>query len=726
MQDNEAGRPPRGRFLSIMQVPRSWMRRYDLVLLAFAIALLFLWPKLWPNLFSTENFMTHRECYLFIPSLVWLHLVSDSLIGLAYVSISATLAYLVHRARRDIPFHWIFLAFGLFIVACGSTHFMEVWTSFKATYWLSGYVKLVTAVASVATAVVLPPLIPKTLALLQSAKQSEIHRLDLEAANEQLEKEIAERQRAEEALRASNSILRAVVEGTTDAVFVKDLEGRYLMINPAGANFLGKPPQEVVGKNDFELYPPETAQQFIKHDRECYATGQTKTFEGVATIGEISRTYLVTKGVYRDQEGKIVGLIGISHDITGRKQAEEERAKRIREQEARKQAEEANRIKDEFLAVLSHELRTPLTPILGWAHMLRAGMLQGDSAARAFDSIERNARAQEKIIDDLLDVSRIITGKLRIDARPVELAPIIEAAVDSIRPAAEAKSISLELALDASIGPVSGDPTRLQQVLWNLLSNAIKFTPDGGRIEVRLRHFDAQAEITVSDTGIGISPEFLPYVFDRFRQADSSNTRKHGGLGLGLSIVRHMVEMHGGTVTAESLGEGQGATFRVRLPLMASESQAKPTEQQPTHPAILENAHSDTPITLNGLHVLVVDDETDTLEMVAAVLRQYNAQVTTATSVPEAVAALKQMRPDLLVADIGMPGQNGYDLIRQVQDLTEEIGRRIPAVALTAFARPEDRARVLSAGFQMHVTKPVEPAKLVTVVASVAGRSSRR
>lgn len=386
-------------------------------------------------------------------------------------------------------------------------------------------------------------------------------------------------------------------------------------------------------------------------------------------------------------------------------------------------AREANRIKDEFLATVSHELRTPLTSILGWAHLLRAGQLGEASAANALEVIERNARSQAQLIDDLLDVSRIITGKLRLDVQPVDPAWCIEAAVEAVRPAADAKGIRLQKVIETGVSPVAGDPARLQQVVWNLLSNAIKFTPRGGRVWVRLERVNSHIEITVSDTGAGISREFLPFVFDRFRQADQTITRAHGGLGLGLAITRHLVELHGGAVHAESPGEGQGATFTVKLPPMTVyQSERSPKHAHPK----ASDVHSlaDCPERLDGLKLLVVDDEADTRELLGAVLEQCGAEVTAVGSAEEALEALEKLHPNVLMSDIGMLGEDGYALIRKVRALPAERGGGTPAVALTAYARTEDRVRALSSGYQVHIAKPVEPAELIAAVASLAGRTA--
>ena len=410
------------------------------------------------------------------------------------------------------------------------------------------------------------------------------------------------------------------------------------------------------------------------------------------------------------------------YEAMKRAHAEAEQAAAEKERLYR-EARESSRLKDEFLANISHELRTPLTAILGWARMLRTGEFNRESTNKAFETIERNARAQAQLIDDLLDVSRIITGKLRIDVRPIAPNSFIEAAIEAVRPAAEAKGVQLQKIMDTGIASVAGDPVRLQQVIWNLLANAIKFTPRGGKVQIRLERVDSHVEIAVSDTGVGIAPEFLPHVFDRFRQADQRTTRQHGGMGLGLAIVRHLVELHGGTVKAESRGEGEGATFTVLLPVAPVYEVNH--ESARVHPAARDTLPNyDCPDRLDGLKVLVVDDEPDTREILQFGLGQCGAQVIAASSVAEALAAISAAVPDLLISDIGMPGEDGYDLIKRVRTLPNESGGRVPAIALTAYARTEDRMQALRSGYQMHVPKPVELAELVTVAASLVRRSS--
>ncbi|WP_437632035.1 hybrid sensor histidine kinase/response regulator [Sorangium sp. So ce854] len=431
--------------------------------------------------------------------------------------------------------------------------------------------------------------------------------------------------------------------------------------------------------------------------------------------------------IVHDAERSTRFLTGAVVDITGLKQLEEERAGLLcREQQAlaqsekdRLRAEDANRMKDEFLATVSHELRTPLTAILGWARLIKEKDLGPERVKQGMAAIERNAHAQAQIVDDILTVSRIITGKLRLNTVAVDLAAVIEAAVDTLAPTARAKEIEISVDLDEELGHLSGDPDRLQQVMWNLLSNAVKFTPKRGRVAVRAARSEAQVVIAVTDNGKGIAPGLLPYVFDRFRQGDSSPTRAHGGLGLGLAIVRHLVELHGGTAEAESPGDGRGATFTVTLPAQAAASSAHDGPPAVPRPVALDG---DGATPLRGLHVLLVEDEPDAREMLAFLLEETGAQVTTAGSTGEAMRVLERLRPDVLVSDIGMPGESGYTLIQQVRAAGRAEIRGIPAVALTAYARIEDRRRALAAGFQRHVPKPIDPSGLVKVIADLAGR----
>ena len=526
---------------------------------------------------------------------------------------------------------------------------------------------------------------------------------------------------------AASFQLAAIVESSADAIIGKTLDGIVTSWNRGAEQLYGYTAAEIVGRPVSLIAPAERHDEVAQFLEQVKRGAVVQNHETMRVRKDGARIDVsLTISPVRDDRGQIIGASTIARDITRRKGIEAERTRLLeREQQARAAAEAASRIKDEFLATVSHELRTPLTAILGWARLLADGELEPGRQAQALETIGRNAKSQAQLVDDLLDVSRIITGKLRLDVLPVELVPVIEAAVASLRPAAEAKAIRLQVMLDSRAGVVSGDPERLQQVVWNLLSNAVKFTPKGGRVQVRLERVNSHTEIIVSDTGPGIAPEFLPHVFDRFRQADSSITREHGGLGLGLAIVRHLVELHGGTVVVESGGAGQGATFRVKLPLMIVHDEQRVIDSvERRHPTAGAGQLPDCPPSLKGLRVLAVDDEAEARDLLTAMLERCGAHVRVAASAWAALEALESWRPDVLVSDIGMPDEDGYALIRKVRALPAERGGRIPAVALTAYARTEDRVRALSSGYQVHVAKPVEPAELAAVVASLAGRVS--
>ncbi|WP_017719693.1 PAS domain S-box protein [Kamptonema formosum] len=533
--------------------------------------------------------------------------------------------------------------------------------------------------------------------------------------------DITERVQASETLHRSQQEFKALIENTPDLVMRLDRDHRYVYVNPEVERLTGMPAETFIGKRSEELgQPEELCRLWNETMRKVFETGQKQEIEYRNLTADGLRTYQSRAVPEFDKEGSPRYALVVIRDITEMRQAEEKRAQLIREQAARAQAEESNRMKDQFLAILSHELRTPLTAILGWVRLLLNQKFDEKKLAHGLHTIERNAQLQAQLVNDILDISQIIKGKIVLNAQPTDLAAGINAAIESVRLAAEAKSISVTPALDVSVRPVLGDAERLQQVVWNLLSNAIKFTPSGGRVEVRLSCAGSCAQIGVSDTGCGISPEFLPHVFDLFRQADSSNTRAYGGLGLGLAIVRHLVELHGGSVCAESGGVGRGATFTVSLPLLKSASLGERGRQgngknSPSHSLTPSFSRS-----LTGLRVLVVDDEPDIREVLTVVLEQYGAEVTAVGSAGEAIAALARKVPDVLVSDIGMPVEDGYTLIRKVRDLEIELGGEIPALALTAYAREEERRRAIAAGFHMHVPKPVESAKLAEAIASLA------
>jgi signal transduction histidine kinase len=406
----------------------------------------------------------------------------------------------------------------------------------------------------------------------------------------------------------------------------------------------------------------------------------------------------------KNEQGQVIKWFGTATDIEDQKQLEQQRTRLLeQEQAAREQAETANRIKDEFLAVLSHELRSPLNPILGWTKLLQTRQFDQAGTKQALQTIERNAKLQIQLIDDLLDISRILRGKMMLNVSPVNLAEVVDAAIETVRLSAEAKGIEIKTIVN-NIGLLSGDYGRLQQIVWNLLSNAVKFTPNGGKIEICLDKIGSDAQIQVKDSGKGITPEFLPHVFEYFRQEDSTTTRKFGGLGLGLAIAKYFTELHGGTVEAESPGEGLGATFKVRLPMMLPQAQSN------------QNVGTEPALDLNGMKILIVDDDADSREFVAFVLEQEKANVAMAGSATEALAVLSQFKPDILLSDIGMPQINGYMLMQQVRNLPPDQGGKIKAIALTAYAGEINETQAIAAGFQRHLPKPVEPEQLIRAI----------
>ncbi len=536
-------------------------------------------------------------------------------------------------------------------------------------------------------------------------------------------RDITERKLAEMELSRSRRQLETVFNNATLALFVMDERQHCTYMNPSAEKLTGYKLGEVQGRplHYFIHHTRPDGRPYLLEDCPIdQALPQNNQEQGEDVFVHKDGSFYpvaFTASPIREN-GRPVGTIIEVRDTTQEKRAAEEKERLYRE------AQESSRLKDEFLATVSHELRTPLTAILGWAHMLRTGQFKGDSATRACETIERNARAQAQLIDDLLDVSRIITGKLRIDVRPIDPNSFIEAAIEAVRPATEAKGVRLEKIMDTGVVTVSGDPVRLQQVIWNLLSNAIKFTPRSGRVQLRLERVNSHVEIAVSDSGVGIAPEFLPFVFDRFRQADQRTTRQHGGLGLGLAIVRHLVELHGGSVRAESMGEGRGATFTVMLPVTPVYQTVSKEER--VHPAARDTLPLyECPERFDGLKILVIDDEPDTRELLKVGLEQCGAEVITVGSADEALKTISVAVPDLLISDIGMPGVDGYDLMRRVRALPADGGGNVPAIALTAYARVEDRMQALRVGYQMHVPKPVELAELIAVAASLVQRRSK-
>ena len=501
-------------------------------------------------------------------------------------------------------------------------------------------------------------------------------------------------------------------------IYLADVEGRCTYINPRCQGICGLNLEEGLIDVWQRSVHPEDRDRVVADWLAWMKTGQEYSEEfRLNANGSMRWVHVQSSPMFSDL-GKPIGHVGTIIDITDRKQAEEERGRLIGEQVARHEAERANRMKDEFLAILSHELRTPLNAILGWSKLLRAKKFDQPTIDKALETIERNAKSQAQLIEDILDVSRILRGKLNLNLHPIPLGYVIEGAIDALRPLAETKSIVIEFVCNSDIGQVIGDSDRLQQVVWNLLSNAIKFTPEGGKVEVRLELVSDYAEIQIIDTGIGIAADFLPYVFDRFRQADSTTTRSYGGLGLGLAIVRHLVELHGGTVGAENNSSGIGAKFTVSLPIATCQIDRGGVQEMPQIQGV-EDAIAIP--TLANLQLLVVDDDDDTREFLITVLEEQGAQVRSAASVAAALAALENYWPDLLLSDIGMPEADGYQLIAQVREMEALRGGNLPAIALTAYARVEERRRALQAGFQMHLSKPIEPDRLIAGVANLAG-----
>jgi signal transduction histidine kinase len=560
--------------------------------------------------FSEDGFMPHGHCYLWTPDLLWTYVLSDSMIGLAYYTIPVAMLYFV-RKRSDLQFSWIFVCFSIFIFACGTTHFLSIWTIWHPDYWLDALLKAATAAVSVVTAFLLWPLVPKALHI------PSMHQLN--QALQDRERELAERKRVETALVALNESL--------------------------------------------ELRVAERTAEVLAAQRE---------------VNELL----------------------------------------VKERAGRKEAERVNLMKDEFLLTLSHELRTPLNSIFGWTQILDSNCGNAAIVRKGIEVIDRNVRLQTRLIDELLDLSSIVSGKIRLDMQPVELATVIGAAVESIMPAAESKHIELECVADPAAPLVSGDPARLQQVLWNLLTNAVKFTPRDGRISLQLEQAGGYMVLTITDNGEGIPDDFLPFVFERFSQADSSTRRRHGGLGVGLAVAKNLIELHGGHISVSSAGPGQGTTFCISLPIrVRNEAEARAIRARAG-----ERAEASTALpVLDGLRVLVVDDEPDARHVLQLMLEQQQARACCVASAGQALAMVDEDDPHVVICDIGMPGQDGYDFIAALRAR----GDVRPVVALSAFARAEDRVRSLQAGFQSHLAKPVDPAELLSVVASLAGHYHR-
>jgi PAS domain S-box-containing protein len=522
----------------------------------------------------------------------------------------------------------------------------------------------------------------------------------------------------------SESRYRALAELCPDVMYV-NVGGRICYVNAAALRFFGAgDARELLGRSPADLAAPESKARVAARGQHLAQIGQTMPVEPEEWQRlDGSRVPVEAAAAVVPWQGT-TGILVMLRDVSERRKSEEERTQLLAsERSARSVAERASRMKDEFLATLSHELRTPLTAIVGWSQILVRGRTSAAETTHGLEAIDRNARALTKLVEDLLDMSSIISGKLRLDMHMLTPLSFVEAAIETIKPTAEAKRIRLDRNLDPRTGPLRGDANRLQQVVWNLLTNAVKFTPEGGTVRVTLERGDSHVQISVADTGQGISTEFLPYVFDRFRQADATIRRRHSGLGIGLAIVKQLVELHGGEVWVESTGEGRGTTFVVSLPLAATpdrKNMAPRPDQQGAGPA----AAQDGGIDLSGLKVLVVDDEPDACRLIKWMLDECHAEVVTASSAAEALPLVETAAPDILISDIGMPDVDGYEFLRRIRALAPARGGRVPAIALTAFARPEDRAKSLAVGYTVHISKPIAPEALTATVATLAGRMS--
>jgi len=662
----------------------------------------------WLERIFGQGFMPHGHCYLWEPEMVWTQVSSNLLIGTAYASIASTLGVLVRRIV-NIPFAWVYLAFGTFILSCGLTHFFDVLTVWHPVYWADAAVRVITAAASVATAILIVPMVPRAVAFADAARLSNERALELEVAHRELEaahRELARREReAQQRATVSEEQFRKLVETMPQLAWISDSTGKHIFRNKRWEEYTGMSFADPADPGWQAVHDPQTAEHVLSAWREAVATQQP--FELATRFrrrdGEY-RWFLLRAMPLFDETGSVLSWMGTSTDIHDQRLAHEE-------------AIRTAQTKDEFLATVSHELRTPLNAIVGWAHLLKAGTLPPEKIQRAIESIESNAMAQARLVDDLIDLSRIISGKMRLEPTLTNPADAIEGALDAVRYAAAAKNIELGAAVDGDAGLVMADPSRLQQIVWNLVGNAIKFTPKGGRVRVRSLARDGQLQIVISDTGPGIKRDFLPHLFEKFTQEDGSTRRNYGGLGLGLAITKQLVELQGGAIHAESTGEGHGASFTVTLPLAhekAQRSLSKPVTQLPETPGT----------EIHGLRLLLVEDDLDSREVVSAILADWGIAVTTASNAEEALALLAHTQIDVIISDVGLPGMDGHAFMQAVR--AQPRLADVPAIALTAFAYAEDRTRALDAGFQRHLRKPFTHTELLAILTEFAKKAASR
>jgi hypothetical protein len=651
----------------------------------------------WLERIFGQGFMPHGHCYLWSPPMVWTQVSSNLMIGVAYASIATTLAVLVRRIA-NIPFAWVYLAFGSFILSCGLTHFFDVVTVWHPIYWADAGVRVVTATASVATAVLIVPMVPRAVAFADAARLSNERARQLEATHLELEQAhqlLAERERqAQRRALMSEEQFRSLVETMPQLCWISGADGKCTFRNRRWQEYSGLAYEDPNDAGWRAVYASDSAEQVLGNWEKSIESKQP--FEVEARFrradGEL-RWFLMRAAALCDDAGTVLAWMGTCTDVHER---------RLLHEDALRTA----KMKDEFLATVSHELRTPLNAITGWAHLLKGGNLPPEKVTRALDSVESNAMAQARLVDDLLDLSRIVAGKMRLDPRLIDPAEPIEGALDAVRHSASVKGIDLVSAIDRETGLVMADPGRLQQIVWNLLGNAIKFTPRDGRVSLQLKRVGRELQIVVSDSGAGIKRDFLPHLFERFAQEDGSSRRTYGGLGLGLAITKQLVELQGGEIQVESQGEGLGATFTVVLPIAAST--AKEVERGDAAPEP----------ELRGLRLLLVEDDLDSREVVSAILADWGVKVTSAGNAEEALRVLDRGPVDVIVSDVGLPGMDGHAFMRRVRQKQEL--RDTPALALTAYAYVEDKKRALDAGFQMHLRKPFTHTELLNVLGDLA------